>query len=325
MTKLDPRSPDAIRIYLLLGGASAGFLLAFLLVVPLLRSTCTWFTARCMSVQVQQGDNNALLVITPHATYYYDGNQYIFAYGDYLPGTCPQVVASGTSATPTVAPSAAGVCFSYKDTSDDPACVAGDDSKCSQCIMEAPPLCARAADQLPSGKFTCDGTTPLDSQQCCAYTAPCPPNQRCIATQPASLTGGSCPNGRLVDTDLCDFSPQYKAGQGYTCDGITFTPQPQCCLCSGSVHNVAFPGTTDAQGNIFEPTFALDAASMQLLPINHGVVCGVQRSIVLQQFRDKPRRVVKLTLPRDTTAPDIYQVFDVLRHNGLLRVQTKPK
>lgn len=321
MSRLGPKSPDAIRIYLLLAGATAGFLMAFFLVVPLLKSTCTWFTARCVSVRVQEGENNTLLVTTPHATYFYDGTQYIFGYGNYLPGTCPQVIASGTSATPTVTPSQDGICFWYKDTPDDPACQAGDESKCSQCSMDAPPLCARAASQLPTGKFTCDGTTPLDTQECCAYTAPCPPNQRCVASQAASLTGGKCPNGRLVDTDLCDFMPQYQEGRGYTCDGVLFTPQPQCCLCSGSVHNVAYPGVTDAQGNIFEPTFAVNAASMQLLPVNQGVVCGLQRGIVLSQFRDKPTRNVKLALPRDSSAPDIYQVFDVLRRNGIFRVK----
>lgn len=191
MAKLDPKSPDAIRIYLLLAGAVVGFLFGFFLIVPILKDTCTWFTARCSQVAVQEGDGNSLLVSVGPYKYYYDGVKYIYAYGDELNGSCPRGIASNLSPNFLPAPVQPNFCYRWKPTPDDPECLGGKQDKCAVCDQTleqmcatacAPggdpeqcancnnvitQICARYAKPVGDGKFTCDGTTMLDAQECC--------------------------------------------------------------------------------------------------------------------------------------------------------------
>lgn len=325
MAKLDPRSADAIRLYMLLGAAVTGFLTAYFLVVPILKNTCTWFTARCTQVLVQRGANNALLVTVGPYQYYYDGVNYIFAYGDALVGTCPAQVVSGVQPYPVVSPALPNFCFRFKPTPDDPACVAGDESKCAVCAEPAVKTCVRAAAPVADGKFTCDGTTLLDTQTCCDFLPPCPGTQQCVLSEAATRSADgtlSCSTGTL-DGNVCDFTPRYVAGQGYTCNGgQTFSTTPHCCKCSDAFQQVTNAGTTDAV-DIFEPTFVVDAQSMKLVPTNGGIVCGVKQSIVAQMFAGKKREVMNLNVPVQEAGLNVYQVFDVLRQQGVLRVAQK--
>jgi hypothetical protein len=319
MARLDPRSPDAIRIYILLAGAVVGFLLAFFLIVPILQSSCTWFTSRCTQVTVQRGADNALLVTVGPYQYFYDGKNYIYAYGDSLAGECPAQVVSGVLPLPVISPPLANFCFRWRPTPDDPACQAGDDSKCAVCDQMVQQVCARAAAEVaPStGKYSCDGgKTVVPAGTCCDTIPPCvDPKQQCMLTAPATQQADgsfTCAQGKL-DGEVCDLAPQYVAGKGYTCNsGTSYTPSPQCCLCSSSFTQVTHPGTTDAL-NLFEPVFVVDAKAMRLLPTNRGIMCGVRQEVVAQQFVQSKRERVNVNVPVAESGLDIYQVFDVLK------------
>ena len=73
-----------------LAGVGIATALALLLIVPLLKNTCTLFNKRCVSISYQRQPNGQILVKHPEAglSYWYDGN-FIRSYGPYLPGSCP--------------------------------------------------------------------------------------------------------------------------------------------------------------------------------------------------------------------------------------------
>lgn len=326
MVKLDPRSPEAIRLYMLASAAVTSFLLTYFLVVPILKDTCTWFTARCTRVTVQVGKNNTLLLSAPPYTYYYDGVQYIYAYGDNLAGSCPQVIVSDAQPDPVISPPINSFCFRWKPTPDDPACLAGDDSKCAKCEGAPPTLlpggvCARAADPVPgTTKFTCDGQSEVDTQVCCDFIPPCPDGDQCLLAVPATRGADgklSCEKGTL-DGDVCNVRPVYVSGSGFTCDGKTFTPTPECCACTGAFQQVTFAGKIDAV-NMYQPVFAVNAKTMALVPENNGVLCGLNHNIALEQFKGVKEQDVKVKLPVKNTTLDIYQVFGVLEKTGVFR------
>lgn len=322
MAKLDAKSADAIRLYMMLGGAVAGFLLSYFLLVPILKNTCTWFTSRCSSVSVQAGADNSLLITAPPYQYFYDGVQYIYAYGDSLAGTCPQAIADGVQPQPVIAKPISSFCFRWKVTPDDPECLAGNKDKCVVCAEPLQQLCARAPTATPTGAFTCDdGKTLIDSPACCEYVPPCANGAQCNVTVPAAQQADgsySCAKG-VLDGNVCDVSTKYVAGKGYTCDqGKTFTDKPVCCDCTSSFQAVTYAGTTSAV-NAYEPVYTVDARAMKLLPQNQGVACGLKRNIVQEMFKSSPSQPVKVTLSSNNTMLNIYQVFDVLRANGIFR------
>lgn len=322
MAKLDAKSADAIRIYMMLGGAVAGFLLSYFLIVPILKNTCTWFTSRCSRVTVQVGADNSLLVTAPPNQYFYDGVQFIYAYGDSLAGNCPTAIATGVQPAPVIAAPIPSFCFRWKLTPDDPECLAGNKDKCVVCAEPLQQLCARAATPTGTSGFTCDdGKTVLDSPTCCEYVPPCANAAQCNLTVPAQKQADgsyTCAKG-LLDGNVCNVSPKYETGKGYTCDnGMTYTQKPQCCDCTSSFQQVTYAGTTSAV-NAYEPVYTVNARTMQLMPQNQGVACGLKRNIVQEMFRSTPSRAVKVTLPVKDAMLDLYQVFDVLRANGIFR------
>jgi hypothetical protein len=327
MAKVDPRSPEAIRLYMLASAAVTSFLLTYFLVVPILKNTCTWFTARCARVTVQVGKNNTLLVSAPPYTYYYDGVQFIYAYGDNLAGTCPQVIVSGVQSTPVISPPIDSFCFRWRQTPNDPACLAGDDSKCAVCEGSPPTLsaggvCARAAEPVAgTDQFTCDGQTKLDLQACCNFIPPCPGGEQCLLAVPATRGADgkfSCEKGTL-DGDVCNTVPVYDKGtKKFTCDGKKFTEEPECCACTAAFQQVTYPGKTDAV-NMYEPVFAVNAQTMSLVPENNGVLCGLNKNIALEQFKGVAEQDVKVKLPVKNATLDIYQVFRVLEKTGVFR------
>jgi|AACY02.1.fsa_nt_gi hypothetical protein len=74
-------------------GIGVAAIIALLLIVPLLKNTCTWFDGRCASISYQRLPNGQLLVKDPvlGLSYWYDGN-FIRSYGVHLPGKCPSSV-----------------------------------------------------------------------------------------------------------------------------------------------------------------------------------------------------------------------------------------
>lgn len=322
MAKVDVKSPDAIRIYMLVGAIVSGFLLSYFLIVPILKNTCTWFTTRCGRVTVQTGADHSLLVTVPPYQYFYDGVQFIYAYGDALAGTCPKIIADGVQPDPVISPPVSSFCFRWKLTPDDPECLAGNRDKCVVCAEPLQQLCARGASATGDGKFTCDGgATVLDSAKCCEFIPPCANDAQCNVTIPATKQADgsyTCAKG-VVDGNLCNMAPKYEAGKGYTCDGgVTFTDKPQCCDCSNSFQAVTYAGTTSAV-NAYQPVYTVNAQTMKLLPQNQGVACGLKQNIVQQMFQYRAKQDVKVTLPQKDAMLDMYQVFDVLRANGIFR------
>lgn len=324
--KLQPKSPDAIRVYMLLGGAAAGFLLAFFLIVPILKNTCTWFTERCTQVTVQRGANGSLLVRAPPYLYYYDGVRYIYAYGDGLTGTCPSRVLSDFSPEPTVAAPIPNFCFRFRPATQAEE-QAGEEAT-QECADPLPQnLCARVASPVPgsTGKFTCDGKTALDAQVCCNTIAPCAnPAEQCATSVPAVKQADGtfkCERGTL-DGQLCQLGPRYDKDRGFTCDGTSFTAEPQCCYCTSSFTRVSYGGTTDAV-NIYQPVFTVDAAAMSLVPVNQGILCGLKQELVMNQFKDVRQEKVQVTLGETDRGLNIYQVFEVLRRSNIFRAPSK--
>jgi hypothetical protein len=339
MPKPDFKSPDAIRVYMFLGAAVLAFLLSFLLVVPILKNTCTWFKSRCSNVVVTKGPSNALLIqVTgmPYS-YYYDGNRYIFAYGDNLFGSCPSGIYSGLQPEPVPQTPIKNFCYKFQSdprgedfravcvdfgatcaefpnpvTVDGktkyqcPDKVATDEAECCKQVpdLENPGQCARLSDQVaqPDGtvRYSCDnGKTTTDTIQCCEAVLPCP---------------GSKPQ-------YCQQPPIYNpATKTYSCpNSSTVSTTPECCACTDTFVDLLNEGTEYASGQVFQPVFAVDAKTMKLVNINNGIVCGMKRPLVEAQFQGLPVVKVNVNIPLDTTTLNIYQLFDVLKRQGVFK------
>ena len=70
-------------------GAGLAVAVSLLVIVPVLRNTCTLFNGQCVDVTYQLNDSGHLLIKHPvtGVSYWYDG-QFIRSYGPVLPGTC---------------------------------------------------------------------------------------------------------------------------------------------------------------------------------------------------------------------------------------------
>lgn len=282
---MDPRGPEAIKLYMMAGGLVAGCVVG-LVIVLVLTNTCTWFDARCTQLSVKAGPGNTLLVTSGRFTYFYDGRRYIYAYGTNLSGTCPDKVFTGASATPvpfgTPVPN-----FCFSATTNEQGQVVCNDPVAQKC--------ARMSAPLPTGKYSCDdGDTTTDSPVCCATVKPCPqPDQQCVTP------------------------PTYDpATRKYKCGNQVYDA-PECCECSSAFQQSGFAGQITARGNLYEPVFTVDAKSMQIVPYNGGVVCGMARSYVQQQFVDVKPTSLSVNVPISTSNLNVYQLFDVLKRKGI--------
>lgn len=90
-------SPVAVACYILIASMILGCILGVFAVVPALKNKCIWFTGNCQQITYQVAPNGTILVINPTTSfmYWYDG-QYIYSYGDALPGSCSSAVSTGT-------------------------------------------------------------------------------------------------------------------------------------------------------------------------------------------------------------------------------------
>lgn len=358
---LDPKSPDAVRLYVLVGAALAAFLLTYFLVVPSMKNACMWFQSGCTAITVVRGDDNRLWVTAPGSpfTYFFDGHKYIYAYGPQLQGMCPRGVVSGVSAEPQKTQVTSPFCFKWANNpadSSQPAVCVNYNAECAQfptaypgtggtgggdstqyscnggttrspvaaCCQEQtlPPeralQCSKAARSSAKAdgslQYTCDNITYSDSSQCCVSTPPCPKTA----------------DGRFQQ---CTKLPQFDWGVGrYTCDGgQTFTDSAECCAgaCSPDFVSLEYGGVTDASGDVFEPLFAMDAATMRTVDTDRGVVCGLRRDIasatfepyraahtVSVRFRPPP---LTSTSTSKTSGLDAFQIFSVLKARGIFK------
>ena len=289
---MDPRGPEAIKLYMMAGGIVAGCLVG-LVIVLVLTNTCTWFDARCTQLSVKTGPGNTLLVTSGRFTYFYDGNRYIYAYGTNLSGTCPDKVFSGASATPVpVGAPVPKFCFSATTNEQG-------EIVCSDPVLQQ---CARTSPKLANGKYSCDGgQTQLDAPVCCGNVEPCPIIQTADGPQ----------------TQQCVTPSTYDAATTkYRC-GDDLYDVAKCCECSPQFQQSGFAGTTTARGDLYEPVFTVDAKTMQIVPYNGGVVCGMARSYVQQQFADVKPTSLSVNVPISTSNLNVYQLFDVLKRKGV--------
>ena len=348
MAVLDPKSPDAIRLYLLFGAIVSAFLLTYFLVVPSMKNACVWFTSGCTNITVVRGDDNRLWVSMTGSPfqYFYDGHNTIYAYGQALQGTCPQGVSTGATSEPVPSEPVPGA-FCYKwmlnpsDATQPAVCVnynaqcvkfpatvtKEDGSKVYSCnsgsTTTAEPVCC-AEETLPpekalqcskamrivtlpdgSTKFTCDAVNTADPvysdvNVCCAPTPACP--------KTADDRFQQCTSVPTFDWDA----------NKYTCDGgQTFKDDPTCCACSADFVSYAYGGESSASGDVFEPVFAVDARTMQVVTSNRGIVCGLKRDIAAHEFdayRGDHTLTVEVRAAEDsTTGLNVYQIFDVLK------------
>lgn len=346
MAKLDPNSPDAIRLYLFSAALVSAFLLTFFLVVPSMKNSCVWFKSGCTSITVVRGGDNSLWVTmtgSPYA-YFYDGYNSIYAYGQQLSGTCPKGVVTGATTEPVASePVASAFCYKWVSNPNDATqplmCV----NYNSQCVQF--PTTVTSADGTKA--YSCDGGKTTTSQPVCCkeetlppeYALQCSKAMRMVST--AEGTKFTCDpvsstSPVLVDTNQCCVAtpacpktadglfqqctkvPQFDWDKNqYTCDnGATYTDSPACCTCSAEFVAYTYGGTASAEGNIFEPVFAVDARTMQVVSSNRGVVCGLKRDIASSQFsayRKEHTLDLKVRVEDATTGLNVYQIFDVLK------------
>ena len=79
-----------VRVAVAVFAIILGVLLSWLLIVPILKDNCVFFTRDCACIQYQKAGNE--LLVTDKNTgyaYWYDGQNTIYAYGDNLVGSCP--------------------------------------------------------------------------------------------------------------------------------------------------------------------------------------------------------------------------------------------
>jgi hypothetical protein len=91
------KSPVAVACYILIASMAVGAVLGVFAVVPALKNKCLWFTGNCQQITYQVAPNGTLLVINPATSfmYWYDG-QYIYSYGNVVPGACTSALSTGT-------------------------------------------------------------------------------------------------------------------------------------------------------------------------------------------------------------------------------------
>lgn len=134
----------AVGIYTCIWALALGVGLSLLLIVPTLRANCVWFDTRCKCIDYQLGPNNMLLVTDDQSgfSYWFDGEQYIFAYGDNLTGICPsQTTANVTGVFEPVGDSISSdeACRSYNadgvctELYSDPVCAVANVEQCVRC------------------------------------------------------------------------------------------------------------------------------------------------------------------------------------------------
>ena len=191
--KQDFYSPIALRIYVSIFAILLGIGVTLFGIVPLMRYNCVWFNKRCESIQYQVGPSKMLLVkdVRSGFVYWYDGVQYIFAYGDNLSGSCPSITYSNVTGEwepvgPTIDASTA--CRAYNnegqctDYYSDPTCAVNDvtTGDCIQYNPPPPPGSTYTAELMPGSTSNSSQTTFIPAFAVNASTMQLEPTPLCV-------------------------------------------------------------------------------------------------------------------------------------------------
>jgi hypothetical protein len=316
-----------VPLVLALVAVGAGILTAMFLVVPLMRNSCVLFTERCTSVVVAFGPRvknaTTLLVTQPSSgfAYYFDGT-YIYSYGNHLVGTCPTAILDPSASSEPVVTQPEGLCAKYDTTGktcvqgsplicEKPAkyeagasCTASDDPATPGCVCAEPP--PNTPDDWPPvcrvpDKYTCDdGTVSSEDNACCSTPVPACADPKQVCNQWAERGD----DGKYACTDPKDTKDF-----------------PFCCECSDHIKVTTYTGKVEAAGDIMEPVFVVDAATMRLLPANNGIYCGKRLALLLaNDFKSAKRRTIKVNVPLHNNELNIYQIFDVLKNKNVFKL-----
>lgn len=82
----------------------------------------------------------------------------------------------------------------------------------------------------------------------------------------------------------------------------------------------SFQGSQVASGNVFQPVFALDATTMQLIP--EKTICALNLPFVQSRFKNSKEYRLSYRLSSGSQALDIYQLFALLREHKVLTTPT---
>ena len=339
------RSHVAIYIYLVIVAIALGVITGYYIVVPLLQQTCTIFDSRCVSVMVTKGSTvngvSTLLVQVPSSgySYYYDG-RYIYSYGNGLSGQCPSiqnilqtqpspnvqtVPVNGTNYCAHVKPDGSCeitpslTCTKWADydkfrVNQPVECTPGVDANC----VCAPAITSEADSAGSDSKspedvclvvkpYTCDAGKTWGASPCCDTQPACPPTETC--------------------TQWSTMSTDENSKSVFTCPGSDAAARDYnfCCECSTSIEVNLTPLTSVASltgASAMEPVFAVNAATMELLPANNGIYCAKKLGILLNNdFRDGSVQRLKLSVPANNNEFNIYQVFEILKKKGIFKVE----
>jgi hypothetical protein len=315
-----------VPLVVALVAVGAGILTAMFLFVPLMRNSCVLFDERCTSVVVafgpRVGKTTTLLVTQPSTgfTYYFDGT-YIYSYGNNLVGKCPTVLLSPSASSKPVVTQPEGLCAKYDTTG-------------TTCIQGSPLVCQKPATYVAAE--TCDD--PIQPGCVCAAPANTPEGwpTTCAIPEKYTCDDGATPTGSCCGApvaacadpaQVCNRWAERGEGGKYACttdggvtDGTT-KDFPFCCECSDQIKVTTYQGGVEAKGDIMEPVFVVDAATMRLLPDNNGIYCGKRLSLLLNNdFKDAKRRTIKINVPIHNNALNIYQIFDVLKNKKVFKL-----
>lgn len=313
---MSPTSPVAISLYLFISAAVLAAILGVFLIVPLLRNTCTWFNGRCTGIVVQQGPSNTLLITNQNSgySYYYDGT-YIFAYGDLLAGTCPSAVVTGATRDAVDGKTIPSFCYQVvPDPTDPTKTLCEDQQECVRYSIRYPLRVNKTGEQ-----YTCDPSAFVEdakvspgsdswqwtaSPQCCNLIVPCP-------TQGPGDPKQTCVTWALGETPTPTGPPRY------TCDGTVYSTERFCCECKAPFTPQTFGGTTQAHGQLFQPAFAVNAATMELVGNNGGVMCARTSNLLTNDFKNIKPVMLNVNIPLKNNSLDVFQLFDVLKRKRL--------
>lgn len=140
-------SPVAVACYILIASMIAGCLLGVFAVVPALRNKCIWFTGNCQQITYQIAPNGTILVINPSTSfmYWYDG-QFIYSYGNAIPGACAHSVSTGTHTPVSIGAPVPNACLKWsKDSTGKQYCSLPSNKTSSPAVFDGTPVASGAA------------------------------------------------------------------------------------------------------------------------------------------------------------------------------------
>lgn len=140
-------SPVAVACYILIVSMIAGAVLGVFAVVPALKNKCIWFTGNCQQITYQVAPDGTLLVINPATSfmYWYDG-QYIYSYGNAIPGACSQALSTATHTPMVVGKPITNACLKWsKDVDGNSYCSLPSTKTSTPAVFDGTPVASGGA------------------------------------------------------------------------------------------------------------------------------------------------------------------------------------